>query len=111
MAAARYRERVTVQQYTLTADAYGGQSRSQVAVVTNRAAQIRPVRAGERFLASAGQEVAERSHLVRLRYSSDVAAISAKMRVLWGARVLEIEGVERDERKRELMLTCREVDQ
>ncbi len=47
----------------------------------------------------------EATHLVRIRHR---AGITEQHRILWGARALDIQNVEPDEKRRELLLRCAE---
>ena len=106
MQAGRLREQVAIQQESVTRDEYGAEVIAWVGVATVWAS-ILPKASGERFLSGAAQLQAEITHTVRIRYRS---GITAKMRLLWGSRYLEVETItDPDGRKRELVLMCREV--
>lgn len=105
MQTGRLRERLTIQQQSVTRDASGEQliAWTEVATVWG---QVSPGASNERFLASAGQRVAEVTHTARIRYRS---GITPKMRILWETRVLEIISVvDPDGRLRTTILLCKE---
>lgn len=105
MQSGRLRERVTIQQQSITRDASGEEliTWSDVATVW---AQVLPGASSERFQAAAGQRVAEVSHTVRIRFR---AGITPKMRLVWETRVLEILSiVDPDGRRRTGLLLCSE---
>lgn len=105
MQTGRLRERVTIQQESVTRDGSGEQLKSWTEVATVWAA-VTPGASSERFLASAGQRVAEVTHTVRIRYR---AGITPKMRLLWETRILEIISVvDPDGRLRTTILLCSE---
>lgn len=97
------RHSVTIQSRTDVSDGRGGSAPTwgtHVAVWAN----VSPVSSGEAF--SAGQLQGSITHRVTLRYQS---GITTGMRVLWGSRVLLIEGVRNlDEERRVVVLDCRE---
>lgn len=106
MQAGRLRERVTIQQQSITRDSYGAEviTWSDVATVW---ASVLPGASGERFIAGAVQEQAEITHTVRIRYRT---GITPKMRLRWEGRFLYVETVtDPDGRTRETVLMCREV--
>lgn len=78
------RERVTIQQASETRNALG-ESVQAWSTFAERWAQVEGISARE-FLLS-GQQQAEVSHRVRLRY---VTGLTTQMRFLWRGRVLEI---------------------
>lgn len=105
MQTGRLRERVTIQQETVTRDGSGEQLKSWGEVATVWAS-VTPGASSERFLASAGQRMAEVTHTARLRYRS---GITPKMRLLWETRVLEIISVvDPDGKLRTTILLCKE---
>lgn len=106
MQTGRLRERLTIQQQSVTRDASGEQliAWTEVATVWG---QVTPGASNERFLASAGQRVAEVTHTARIRYR---AGITPKMRIVWeSTRILEILSVvDPDGRNRTTVLLCSE---
>jgi len=71
-------------------------------------ANIRPVSGREQIT---GQQVnAEVKTVITIRYSSDVAGVTSKHRVLWGTRVYAIKEppINIGERNREITLMCAE---
>jgi len=102
----RLRHRITIQQQTVTRDAYGGEviAWSDVATVW---ALLTPVRGQERQLTAAAQVQATMIYQVRIRYRAD---IHPKMRILWGTRVMDIEHmVDPTGRTAETIMLCRDV--
>ncbi len=105
MQTGRLRERVTIQTEDVTRDASGQELKTWPDVATVWA-QVLPGASAERFLASAGQRVAEVTHTVRIRYR---AGITPKMRLVWETRILEIISiVDPDGRTRTSVLLCSE---
>lgn len=106
MQAGRLRNLITIQQRTLTQDSLGGSVETWSTLAASVPADVRMVGQGERYVASADQEVALVTHRVRLRYRSDVTPLN---RIIYGSRVLDIESaVDPDGRRRTLVLTCSE---
>lgn len=106
MQAGRLREQVTIQQQSITHNAYGEEIVTWADVATVWAS-ILPKASGERFITGAAQVQAEITHTVRMRYRS---GLSAEMRLQWGTRNLAVETlVDPDGRTRELVLMCSEV--
>ena len=102
MRAGRLRHSVTIQEPTAgTPNAYGEtvDTWSTVAVVR---ARIVPQNSREFF--AAAQVRGEMTHLVEIRYRSDV---TNQMRLKYGTRYLHIDGIiDTDERNRQLFLAC-----
>lgn len=103
MRAGRMRERVTIQQETITPDGMKGGAKSWSAIATDPEvwAAIEPTRGGERLVAMQLQDSV--SHDVTIRWRADV---TAKHRLLWGAVALNIRAVLPDPRRRHLTLYC-----
>lgn len=100
------RHRVTLQSPTGSRDAVGERTTSWTDIATVWAS-VGPLTTRE--LMAAGQPMSEVSHRVRVRYSSTIAALDASWRVLFGSRVLVIQGVRNiDERNKEFELLCSE---
>ena len=104
MKAGSLRHKVTIQRVSQTLDS----SRQTVDLwtkVDDVWAAVEPLTGRE--LVNAQQIQPDVTHLVKIRYRDDV---TAKMRVLHGSRVLNIEGppINIEERDRELHLMCRE---
>ncbi len=97
------RHSVTIQTPSLTADGDGGQSTTWATLATVFAA-IEPVSQVER---QSNQTVLSLStHVIRVRY---LAGVTTKSRVVFGARIFGIDGVENvAERSAELRLSCTE---
>jgi head-tail adaptor len=71
-------------------------------------ASIKPATARDLERAVAGTVQASASHLVTLRY---VNGVSTKTRLVFGTRIFAVQGVHNvDERNRELVLACAEVE-
>lgn len=105
MQTGRLRERITIQQESITRDSSGEQLIAWTTVATVWA-RVTPGASSERFLASAGQRVAEVTHTIHLRYR---AGITPKMRVSWENRILEIISVvDPDGKLRTTILMCSE---
>jgi SPP1 family predicted phage head-tail adaptor len=101
MQAGRLRHRITLQEERPTRDSYKAEVLGWVDVATVWAA-VEPLRGREYF--SAQQVNSEVSHRVTIRYRSGV---TSAMRVLFGSRVLQIDGVINvNEQNRELQLMC-----
>ena len=101
--ASRLRKRVTLQSLSLTADGGGGAARGWQDVATLWA-EVVPLRGAESLQAE--KVTAEITHLLRLRYRSDV---TPDKRLLLGGRALNIRAVLNvGERGRELEVYCEE---
>lgn len=106
MRAGNLRHRVILQSPAGSRDAVGERTTTWTAVATVWAS-INPLTVRE--LLAAGQLQSETSHRVRIRHSSAVSAIDASWRVLFGSRVLVIQGVRNiEEGDREIELLCSE---
>ena len=100
------RHRVTLQSPAGSRDAVGERTTTWTNMATVWAS-VNPLSVRE--LLAAGQIQSEVSHRVRLRYADALAALDASWRVLFGSRVLVIQGVRNiDERQREFELMCSE---
>ncbi|HMR01767.1 MAG TPA: phage head closure protein [Candidatus Competibacter phosphatis] len=106
MQTGRLRERLTIQQETVTRDDSGEELKSWSTLATVWG-QVTPGASSERFLASAGQRVAEVTHTARIRYRT---GITPKMRIVWeSTRILEILSVvDPDGRNSRTVLLCSE---
>ena len=70
-------------------------------------ANVSPVSTSERHVA--GQAHSDISHRVTLRWATELSALHASWRVLFGERILTIEGIRNiDERDRVIELVCTE---
>lgn len=101
MLAGKLRETVTIQQKSVTRDAYGAEvvSWSTVATVP---AQVQPIAGREYVAMRQAQSVV--THRVRIRYTS---GINTGMRVQWGGTNFDIvEAINVDARNRQLELLC-----
>lgn len=102
----KLRHRITIQYPSPTQDATNDPVVSWRVLATVWA-DVRPAGSQERLQRQADQVVAQVDQRVRMRYRSD---ITTQMRVKWGTRYFDIEGVnDPDGRRRELRLDCREV--
>ena len=104
------RHRVTIEKKIVTIDAYGDEVVSWAEVATVWAA-AEPL-SGREFLEGRRQEN-EINHRIRIRYRE---GLTPSMRVMWapttsgGTRAFDIESViERESRRREMWLMCREI--
>lgn len=107
MRAGTLRHTVTLQSPQTTRDAVGEQTLS-FTTVASVPASIAPISGREQFYAA--QRQASTTHILRIRYSSQVAAIDATWRVLFGSRVFSIDAPPRnvDERNEMIELQCTE---
>ena len=96
---------ITIQQYTVTRDSYGGEVQAWADLVTVWAQKAH--RASREFFAA--QKVnAETTDMFIVRFRSGV---TAKMRVTFDGKTYDIIGADDpDGRKRELQLLCRAVE-
>ena len=98
------RHRVTIEKKIVTIDAYGDEVVSWAEVATVWAA-VEPL-SGREFLEGRRLEN-EINHRIRIRYRE---GLTPSMRVVWGPRAFDIESViERESRRREMWLMCREI--
>lgn len=82
----RLRERVTIQQLSVAADGYGGQTRSWVTLATVFA-EVEPVYSIQSEKEVADQRIANAGYRVWIRLRTDV---TASMRIQWKSHVLTI---------------------
>lgn len=102
----RYRHSITLQKPGGARDAVGERVTAWTDVKTVYA-DISTLTMREQMLVA--QRQASTTHKVTLRYDADIAAIDASWRVLFGTRVLVIDGVNNvEERNRTLELLCTE---
>ena len=106
MRAGHLRHRITIQSLTETRDGANRVTGEMwTAVVENVPARIRPKSVKEPL--AAAQTAGSTMHVVEIRYHSGV---TADMRILAGARILEIVGIrDPEERHRELWIDCIET--
>ena len=83
----RYRERITLQQKTLTTSASGEQQETWATLATVWA-QVLPISGRE--MAQAGAVMSETVYRVRIRYRADVSELT---RAVWGSRTLAFSAV------------------
>ena len=109
MRAGLLRHLLTIEYAVETQDSYGEPVQSWAALATVWG-EVRPLgysSGAERTLLAADQRLAVVDHVVRIRYRADV---TAKMRIVLGARVFDVEYVaDRDGRGAMWDLGCREV--
>lgn len=106
MRAGLLRQRVTIQAPNVVTNAYGEPITSWVPLATVWGSVL-PLAGREAMNQEAGQVQATVQQDVRIRWRSDV---SPRMRLVVGARALDVESVEDpDGRRRVLRLLCREV--
>lgn len=104
MNAGSLRHRVTIQQRAATQDGFGEPSDTWTDIATVWA-NVQPLRGEERFTAQQMQAAID--HKVTMRYR---APLSAQNRLMFGARILDIESVVNiDERNRTLEVFCKEA--
>lgn len=102
----KMRQRVTLQQPTLTQNSYG-EPVAAWSDVQELWASILPASGMERYVSGGEQLQASVTHRVRMRYRSDVSPI---MRLTWGTRTLEIDSIQDPSGKTaEMVLLCKEV--
>lgn len=87
IAAGKLDRRVTIEQPSVAADAYGGQVTTWTTFKVAWA-EVRPIRGAERFEAMAQR--AARFEVFRIRYLSGV---TPKMRIVWDGRVYNIRNI------------------
>ena len=105
MQSGRLRERVTIQQQSITRDSYGGEVINWTTFASVWASVL-PAASGERFIRGAVQELAKITHTVRIRYR---AGITPKMRISWDGRLLYVQTItDPTGRRAELVLMCEE---
>lgn len=107
MRAGQLKHQVTLQSPETTRDAVGEQTLSFSTVATVPAS-ITPIGGREQFFAA--QRHASTTHLIQLRYSSQVAALDATWRILFGSRVFSIDAPPRNVDEADVMfeLQCTE---
>ncbi len=106
MRAGRLNKRVTLERPVTTTDAYGGTETTWESV-GDRWAGVEPLRGKEFFEAQAAQSEVELRVVVR--YDSAIAGVDATWRVVYGARVFEVESaINTGERDEQIELMCKE---
>ena len=101
-------KKIQIQALTQNVDAYGSVT-AAYSTIFFRWAKVRPVRGREPYVND--QRLAEMDLVVSLRYDSDTRTISAKHRILYGSRELEIVGppINVEEKNKEIRLFCKEL--
>lgn len=104
MRAGRLRHRITIEEKTVTQDAFGEPDATWSTYV-KAWARVTPLTGREYMEAQAQSQSV--SHEVRMRHRDGV---TPEMRMVHGGRVFDIEAVlNEEERDRELILMCREM--
>ncbi|MBN50033.1 MAG: head-tail adaptor protein [Spongiibacteraceae bacterium] len=102
--AGKFRNRITIQNFTTTRDAIGAEVKSWATFDAVWAA-VEPRSGRELFNEQFTGEV---DTLIRIRYRS---GINEKMRIVWGSRTYQIKAVlDQQARHKELHLMCRELN-
>jgi len=97
------RHRVTIQQTAETQNDYG-ETNNTWSEYVKRWADVRQLRGQEALLAE--QTQSRTTHRVRMRH---VSGLTSKMRIKWGARILNINGIQEDRtHQRETVVMCTE---
>lgn len=103
------RHPIAIEAPAYAADALGGMSVAPTSWTAVRSARAAIYTAGGRETSMASQIVSDVSHVVKVRWTSDI--IKAGYRVLFGGRFFTVQYVENVlERNRVLQLYCLEVD-
>jgi SPP1 family predicted phage head-tail adaptor len=101
---ASLRHQVQIQQLTEVSDSFGGAGTQQWATIAGGTVWAAVEPASVREYVTAQQMAAEATTTIRMRYH---AGVKPKMRVLYGSRVFDIQGImDVDERHIELRLIC-----
>jgi len=106
MGAGKYRHRIKIQQLSIAQDDIGNniEAWTDFAEVWASAKSL----SGREYWAAA-QTQSEKSVIFEIRYRDGVHSVD--MRVVYGTRVLDIlSAIDPDERKKVLVLTCKEPD-
>jgi len=108
MPAGRKNVLVTIQAPTFVPDEQGGEIASWVAVGPRVWAEVATVTGPERW--AAGQVMAAVTRTVTIWYARALAGAQPTWRIVWGARMLQIQAVENvNEQNRELRFLCVEI--
>ncbi len=100
--AGELRTRITFKGTTRTVDARWGAATTAITQTTVWA-RVRELKAAERF--ERGQVQTDVSYEILIRYRAD---ITDRHTIEWQGRTLQITGITKDERKRELVIEARE---
>lgn len=107
MRAGELRQRLTIEEQTITRDEFGAE-RALWTEVAEVWGAVDDSGGSEQFVSQAEQRQAERLTKIKIRW---LDGVSVKMRVAHGGRFYEIERIERDPTmRREMLLYCREVN-
>lgn len=101
MRAGLLKHRLTLQSPQTTRDAVGEQTLSFTTVATVPA-EVAPISGREQFLAS--QRQASTTHVIRIRYSPQVANLDATWRLMLGTRIFAIDAPPRNIDEADVML-------
>lgn len=108
MKAGELRHRVTIQEYVADRDDFGGEVKIWVDLATVWAA-IEPAGGDEGFQTAADQNLARRQTKIRIRQRDGLD--QAKLRLVFGERIFDVQAVEIDPTlKRQMILTCEEMN-
>ena len=105
MRSGQLRHKVIIQVLTETRDSMGGVAESWATFQT-RWAEVKPITGKERY--ASAERTGETTHHITMRHT---AGITRKHRILWGARVFDIQSViNADERDRMTVIQAVERD-
>lgn len=106
MQAGKLRHRVTLQEYTAGRDSFNAEIEQWIDIATLWAA-IEPVSGDEQYQQRADQVLAIRQVRIRIRQRPELDR--AKLRVIHGERIFDVQAVEIDPTlKRQMVLVCEE---
>jgi len=104
--AGRLKYRVTIQRYTESIDAVGGQVKTWANLITRKASVV-PLNGNEYFTAQ--QLTVDVNVRIRLRWDSVLATVTPKDRIVWGSKIFDIiTHINPMESNREIILMCQE---
>ena len=108
MRAGQLRQRVTFQGQAVGRDSFGSEVVNWTDLTTVWAA-VEPLSGSERYLQIGDQFFGEGTILIRVRYSSTLAALTPKHRGVMGERIFDIQHImEIETRRREIHVLCKE---
>lgn len=108
MKAGLLRHKIKIEQETVTRNEYGEEEKTW-SIYASAYASVKTVSDKEYFAAK--QTQSERNTSFRVRYSLKMSKINTEMRIKWGSRVFDIEGIQNEnERDRSIVIVGREVD-
>lgn len=104
--AARLRHSITIETLAVTQDAEGGMVETYTELVKTKA-EILPFSGGEKY--SAQQSKSQAMFRIKIRYQDALANLGTEDRILFGARVFDVQyTLNIEERRRELHFMCLE---